>query len=201
MYYLINTKKTIMKTLKYLLVFSLITTCNLGFAQNFEFRNSKWGIDSISVKKNEKSKLLHSQKGRLVYNGKLNDWDAKIMYSFTSQNQLFHSGYIIILENKDPQDYINAYVLLQETLTKKYNEAINKKSTTINGKIIGQDEWASNLVNDNLSLETSWKYDNTNIVLSLFNVNDAFYLEVNYTAAEADKKNNEDKKVQLIKDL
>jgi len=190
-----------MKTVAFFLSVSLITLSNLSMAQSFEFRNSKWGVDSIQVKKIEKSKLLHSQKGRLVYNGKLNDWDAKILYSFTTQNQLFHTGYVISLENKDPQDYINAYILLQETLTKKYNDAVNKKSTTINGKIIEQDEWASNLVNDNLSLETSWKFDNTNIVLSLFNVNDTFYLEINYTSADADKKNNENKKVELIKDL
>jgi len=190
-----------MKTVKYLLVFSLITACNLGNAQSFEFRNSKWGINSTQVQKNETSKLLHSQKDQLVYDGKLNDWDAKIIYSFTPLNQLYHSGYLVVLDNKNPQDYVNAYLLLQETLTKKYAEPSNKKSTTINGKVIDQEEWASNLVSDNLSLSTTWKYENTNIVLSLFNVNDGFYLEVNYTSADADKKNNENKKIELIKDL
>ncbi|MEI6854027.1 MAG: hypothetical protein WCL06_14370, partial [Bacteroidota bacterium] len=80
-------------------------------------------------------------------------------------------------------------------------EPYSKVSTTINGKVITQDEWASNLISDNLNLETKWKNDRTNVILSLFSINDQLILEINYYSIAAEKKMAEDKKQDLIKDL
>ena len=170
-------------------------------AQNFDFRNTKWGMDSLAVKKAEVSTLQFSKKKSLVYNGKLGDIDARIVYDFTSSNKLYHAAYYITLDEKNPQQSVNTFLLLQESLTKKYKDPYLKLISTINGKVLKQEEWASNLISDNLNFETKWKTDKTNISLSLFSINDVLCIEINYYSIENDSKNSEERKALIYKEL
>ena len=170
-------------------------------AQNFDFRYTKWGMDTLQVKKAEVSHLTFSKKYSLIYNGKLGDLDTRIVYDFTSSNQLYHAAYYITLDDKNPQMYVNTFLMIQELLTKKYKEPYNKMVSSINGKILTQDEWASNLISDNLNLETKWKTDRTDIILSLFSINDVLCIEINYSSIEKGNKNSEEKKILISKEL
>ena len=91
--------------------------------------------------------------------------------------------------------------MLQELLTTKYSQPVKKSAITINGKTITQDEWASNLISDNLNLETKWKNENTEISLSLYSINDELLIEIRYTSLVYSKKADEEKKVKILKDL
>ncbi len=193
-----------MKTLTFYFAIIIITISNNLNAQNFDFRNTKWGMDSVQVKKAEASKLIFSKKNNLIYSGKLGELDAKIVYNFNLSNKLYHSSYLINFGNnasKNPYTYVNDFLMLQEILAKKYSDPYSKVSTTINGKVITQEEWASNLISDNLYLETKWKTDRTDIILSLFSINDELYIEVNYTSLEPGINQSDEIKMQMLKDL
>jgi len=181
------------------IIVSVISTGSM--AQNFDFRNTKWGMDTLQVKRAEISKLAFSKNNSLVYNGKLGDLDTRIVYDFNLSNQLCHTAYLIIVNSKNPQTYVSTFLLLQELLTKKYKEPYFKITSTINGKVINQDEWASNLISDNLNLETKWRSGKTDIVLSLFSINDILNIEINYTVIETDKKDIEEKNAEMLKGL
>ena len=190
-----------MRTKNLLLLLFVLLICNSLSAQNFDFRNTKWGMDSTQVKNAETSKLISSKKGTLMYSGKMGDLDCRIAYDFCSSNQLCHAGYMIILDDKNPQSYVDTYLVLQELLTKKYKEPYKKLASSINGKILTQDEWASNLISDNLNLETRWKINSMEVNLSLFCPNDLMYIEINYSPLDNGIKQTEEKKARIYKDL
>ncbi len=190
-----------MKTKIFLFASFFLLIGNLLMAQNFDFRNVKWGADSTQIAKSETGKMAASPNNSMQLKGKLGDWDARIIYYLGSNNQLWHATYMVRPEDTNPQTFVNTFLLIQSSLTSKYKEPYSKVSTTINGKVITQDEWASNLISDNLNLETKWKNDRTNVILSLFSINDQLILEINYYSIAAEKKMAEDKKQDLIKDL
>ncbi len=190
-----------MKTGKILLILIVSVFCTTATAQNFDFRNTKWGMDSLQVKKAEVSKLQSSKKGILVYLGKLGDLDSRIVYDFSSLNKLSHSCYLILLEDKNPQSYVNTFLMLEDLLTKKYKEPYKKLVSSINGKVLKQEEWASNLISDNLNLETRWKTNSMEVNLSLFCPNDLMYIEINYSPLDNGIKQTEEKKARIYKDL
>jgi hypothetical protein len=182
-------------------VLTLVFTQELT-AQDFTFRNSKWGMDTIQVKNAETALLLYSKGNSLVYNGKLSNLDTKIVYDFTpTNNRLYQSFYIINLNSKNPSIYVKNFLMLEELLTTKYKQPVRKSANTINGKVITQDEWASNLISDNLNLETKWTTDDTEIILSLYSINDELLIEIRYTSVVYNKKADEEKKVKILKEL
>jgi hypothetical protein len=189
-----------MKSQIYFIAVFMLAINNILTAQSFDFRKTKWDMDSTQVKKAEKSMLVLSKENYLVYDGKLGDWNTRIYYYFNKYNQLFHTAYFITLDTQNPQTYVNVFLLLQDLLTIKYSVPYNKKFYTINGKVISQDEWASNLVSNNLNLETSWRTSNSDIVLS-FSISGKFMLEINYTSLGSDRKTSEEQKIELLKDL
>jgi hypothetical protein len=193
-----------MKSKIFLVVIFLFPLLNSLTAQNFDFRKTKWGMDTLQVKKAEISKLIYSKKKTLVYMGKIGDMDAKIIYNFNSSNQLYRGIYNIAFNNnvsKNPSNSVNNYLMFQDLLTIKYGEPANKKSATINGKELKQEDWASNLVSDNLTLETKWENPQTEITLTLYSINDELYLEIIYTSLEKELKENEKYKSEVIKEL
>jgi hypothetical protein len=190
-----------MKSRSFLIAIVVLATSISLAGQSYDFRKTTWGMDSAQVKKAEISTLFLSKNNCLVYSGKLGDWVTNIDYYFSKSNKLFHTAYFITLDSQNPQVFVNAFLLLQELLTKNYNAPYNKKSSTINGQVITEDDWASNLISDNLNLETSWRTDKTDIVLSLFSINDKLYLEINYTSLGSDKEIKEELKKEILKDL
>lgn len=187
-----------MKTRTLFAIIVLVINHSLS-AQNYDFRNSKWGMDSVQVKKTEESTLIQSKKNRLMYKGKLGDLEVKIIYYFTLADKLFDATYFVTLDSKNPQNYVNTFIMLQELLSKKYNKPYEIKTSTVNGKVITSTDWASHLISDNLTLETKWKTDKTVITLSLFSINDELCTEINYESREID--NNLEQRTQIIKDL
>ena len=156
----------------------------------------------MQVKNSETAAFLYSKGNSLVYTGKLSNLDTKIVYDFTpADNQLYQSFYIVNLNSKNPSLYVKNFLMLQELLTTKYSQPVKKSAITINGKTITQDEWASNLISDNLNLETKWKNENTEISLSLYSINDELLIEIRYTSLVYSKKADEEKKVKILKDL
>lgn len=190
-----------MKTPSFIILILIFAISNSLNAQTFDFRSTNWGMDSNKVKKAELSRLIISRKNSLVYTGKLDDFDTKIDYNFTPSGELYHAAYIISLTDRNPQTYVTTFLMLQDFLTQKYNAPYDVVTSTINGKIIKQEEWATNLISDNLNLETKWKTTKTDISLSLFSISDELIIEVNYTSLEHNKKNSEEKKIQIMKDL
>jgi len=190
-----------MRSVSAFLVIFMLTLSQYVSGQSFSFRSTKWGMDSNQVKNIESSSFLYSKGNSLYYSGKLSNLDAKIIYSFTSSDQLYQTFYVITLNSKNPSLYVNNFLILQELLSTKYNQPVKKSVNTINGKTITQDEWASNLISDNLNLETKWKTDNTEIILSLYSINDELWIEVRYTSIDFNKKVDEEKKAKLLKDI
>jgi hypothetical protein len=86
-----------MKSQIFFIAVLMLAISNILTAQSFDFRKSKWDMDSTQVKKAEKSMFVVSKENYLVYDGKLGDWDTRIYYYFNKSNQLFHTAYFIIV--------------------------------------------------------------------------------------------------------
>jgi len=170
-------------------------------AQRFDFRTFTWGVDTATVKNGETANLLYSKNNSLVYNGKLSNLEAKIIYDFSSTNQLYQAFYLVTLNSKTPEIYVDNFQMLQELLTGKYGQPKSKSAFTINGKVISQDKWASNLISDNLNLETKWKTATTDITLFLYSINDELCIEIRYTSTDFAKRADAEKRKNIIKDL
>jgi hypothetical protein len=171
------------------------------FAQNFDFRNTRWGMDSSQVKRSESAHYLYSRSNSLFYDGKLSNMEARIVYDFTEENQLYQTLYVLTLPSKNPSLYVNEYIMLQDLLTSKYKDPYRQLASTINGKTITQEEWASNLISDNLNLETRWKTDRTDIILSLYSISDELIIEIKYTSIQYFRKADDEKRGNLLKEL
>lgn len=179
----------------------VLAISNTITAQSYDFRKTNWGMDTLQVKKAEVAKFVLSKKNRLVYEGKLGDWETSIDYYFNKYNKLYHASYFVTLDSQNPQTFVNAFLLLKELLDKNYKAPYREKISTINGKAITEEEWASNLISDNLNLETSWRTDKTIIALSLFSINDKLYLEINYNSIGSDQEISDEQKEEMSKDL
>ncbi|MEI7660862.1 MAG: hypothetical protein WCK34_01630 [Bacteroidota bacterium] len=190
-----------MKTAKLIAAFFVLVLVLNASGQNPDFRNSNWGMDSAMVKRYETASFIDSKNNSLVFSGKLSNLDAKIVYDFTASNQLYQAFYLIRLNSKTPSLYVKYFQLFQELITKKYSEPLKKSAFTINGKAITPDEWASNLISDNLNLETKWKTEKTDIDLFLYSINDELYIEIRYASLDYTKKADEEKKVEILKSL
>jgi len=191
-----------MKSFILILSIFLLTENNNLIGQNFDFRNTQWGMDSLQVKKIEKSKKINiSKKLAFLFDGKLADLDAKIFYEFSALNQLYHTKYFIDLDNKSTQSYVDNFLLLQKSLTEKYKEPVSKKAIALDGSAVKDNKWVSALNSYNMSLETVWKTDKTVITLSLFCVKNELVLTLNYISIEYEKKIEEEKRIQLLKDI
>ena len=182
----------------------LIFVCTYIFvqsisAQSFDFRNTNWGMDSLQVKKVENSSITKSKKNVLVYNCKIADYSAEVIYNFTLTNKLYEASYFMTFDQKNPQISVNAFLSFQEILNQKYGTPIKVKANTINGKVLTQEEWATNLISNNLNLETTWKNDKTKVTMSLFNLNDVLYIDINYSSLLIN--NVDERKAELKKNL
>jgi len=187
-----------MKAKTFLIILIVAISYSLT-AQNADFRNVKWGMDSLQVKKVEVAKFVQSKRNFLVYEGTLGTLDTKIIYNFSLNHKLFNATYCINSDSKNPQASVNNFLIFQGLLTQKYKTPYEIKTSTINGKVISQDEWAFNLISDNLILETSWKTMSTKITLSLYSLNDELFLEINYSSL--DIHSNDGQKELITKDL
>ena len=192
-------KTLIINTALFILVFS-----SGLMSQDFDFRNTSWGMDSIQVKKAETTKLVFSKKNSLVYNGKLGELETRIVYNFNTSKQLFSASYIITLsgmESNNPMYYLNNFRVLQDLLTQKYKEPYKKANANIGGKGAKQEEWANNFISDNRTLESKWKTGRTNIILSLYSINDALCIEIIYTSLENNISEDQKNKEEILKGL
>jgi len=190
-----------MKTRHICLVVCMIAISQLLTAQTFDFRNVNWGMDSAQVKKAEKARYIDSKNNRIMFAGKLDNLDTKIFYYLTSSNQLYKAFYMISMESKNPSDYVKNYLMLQKLLSEKYHSPYSQVVHTINGRTITQEDWGSNLVSDNLNLETKWKTLRSDIVLSLYSLNDELFIEISYASLEFEKKSDQEKMNALLRDL
>ena len=64
-----------MKTVSILLVMFLLTLGQNLNAQNFDFRNTKWGMDSSQVKLAETARYAYSKGNSLFFDGKLGNME------------------------------------------------------------------------------------------------------------------------------
>jgi len=194
-----------MKTKIFYVAIFIFVVCNSITAQNFDFRNTKWGMDSTQVKKSEMSKLVFAKKNTIVYNGKLGEFDSRIVYNLNSSNKLYRASYIITLMgtmgSKNPVYYVSNFLMLQDLLTQKYKAPYSKTNSTINGKEIKQEEWAANLISDNLTLETKWKTNRTDIILTLYSINDELCIEIIYSSLENGINDDQVNKAEILKVL
>jgi len=190
-----------MKTRIIIIASILFAISYSAHAQSFDFRKARWGMDSIQVKNSEQARFITSKNNWMMFSGKMENMDTKIYYYFTSSNQLYRSYYLINMDSRNPSLYVNTFLLLQQLLTEKYHEPFSKSAITINGKIITQDEWASNLISDNLNLETKWKTDKTEIILSLYSISDEMYMEISYTSVVYAKKSDQETRAKILNDL
>lgn len=193
-----------MKTLVIkILVSTLIVFFNINslVAQDYDFRNTKWGNSSAAVKASEKSKLISEDQTNLVYNCSLANIKAKIVYIFTVDDKLIRSKYFLSPDYSNLNFYVRDYKMFQELLKEKYGESDSYSVKAIDKQSIREDEWPLYLSSGRLRVETVWSTDRTDILLTLSRIGDKPAIQIDYISKEVSKIDVKEKKELILKDL
>ncbi len=109
-------KKVMLPVILLLVAFSL-------FAQ---FRDTKWGMSRLEVKRIEVSQIIDEAEAGVVYADRLMGFDVYVLYAFF-KDQLSQGSYIFRQTHSNKGLFIEDYEVLKKALDKKYeNKVIDK---------------------------------------------------------------------------
>lgn len=166
-----------------------------------DFRGVDWGMNIQAVKTKEAAKLVTEEPTRLIYEGKLADIKGQVFYTFTQSKHLMRGKYYLTPDYKNLNFYIRDYNLIRDVLTKKYGEPVRSTISTFNRQTMAENEWPLHLASGNLRIENVYETPTTIILLTMSKVGDKPAIQVDYISKEFDKKDLEDKKSTILKDL
>lgn len=113
-----------MRTLIFLaILLSLSITYSISQAQDYDFRQTRWGMSKLQVKNSENSQPLFDKKGELTYSVKIAGINAFAAYYFVD-SILVKSAYVFEQNYSNRNDYIRDYKKVKDILTRKYGDPI-----------------------------------------------------------------------------
>ncbi len=121
-----------------LLMFICINTIS---AQDYNFRNAKWGMTSAAVKASETNKFISEDQTNLLYDCSLANIKGKIVYIFTMDKKLVRAKYFLSPDYINMSFYFRDYKMFQDLLKEKYGEPENVSIKAIDKPSINEDEW------------------------------------------------------------
>ena len=148
---------------KIILVISLLGLGFIGNAQ--DFRNVSFGFSMAEVKKQEKGLAIEQETTEaLCFSSKLNGIPVTVFYYFI-ENKLVRGGYILDYRPRNPQEYINVYLKLYESLNSLYGEPI-----LLNEFLDPEasfNTWGMAMVKGEAIFKNMWKTKTSQIILFL----------------------------------
>jgi len=113
---------------------------NVIFAEEYDFRSTRWGMTKEEVEKTETDTFKNDnfiatkdnkKAEKIVYETIINGYHCQIYYLFDEKNQLYDAGYIYRNSFADRHDYMNEILRLRLLLMNKYGQPTSQKNETI----------------------------------------------------------------------
>ena len=142
--------------------------------RKYDFREIKWGMSPIEVKKAEESNLKFEDESidnkigySILYFGKEAGINCYIRYVFENE-KLAEVMLHTVVQHKDKNQHISDYNQWKKFLTNKYGEPIHEIMSWKNEKYKkNQEKWGYAVLLGHLIYNVKWETPNTNIILAL----------------------------------
>ena len=169
-------KKRVLSVVSICIVLAL-SACSIGTSRrNTAFRNTCWGDDIDTIRKEEKIPIVGFNDHYFGDNQDFIGIDATVCYDVDSNYGLYRGCYLFKVSYDNIYDYISDYEKIKSTLVKTYGEPTETKESTTLG--LGyKDEWIDDETNTHILLLLS--FDSTNNPDS--NTFALDYKDMNYT--------------------
>jgi len=141
------------------LIFSML----FAFAEEYAFRQTKWGITKEEVENSEYSKLIGDYEDNLIYKAFIFDFDCDVYYFFEDgklRSAEYNFGLFEPIENAR---YV--YNSFKEILIKKYGIPLEEKEKLEKWDNIWMLEYG--IIPERAYHETKWENDTTLIILKI----------------------------------
>jgi hypothetical protein len=179
----------------FLLSFLLLCTLNSN-ADEYDFRDTKWGMTRAQVKASEKGEPIHDEDRLLVYKGKILDKSCDIVYIFVD-NKLIRAKYFLTVEHTYKNKYIQDYDDLKSALINKYGKPVDDRISWQNDLYKNDpSNWGMAVAVGHVSYFSKWETETTEILNVLMGDNYEISSGIEYSSRklyELEKKADEKK--------
>ena len=186
--------KTLLRVV--LIGFLVVFFAELSFADEFNFRKTKWGMPIAQVKSSEPLDVAKENENLLGYKTNVIGKDVFVAYFFVD-NQLVRARYVLAESHTNKNDFITDYNDFKEILTKKYGKP--KQNETFWRNDLYKDDysdWGTAISLGHLIYLSSWETQDTEINNMLMGENYDISCIVEYSSKnlkEIEKKAQEKK--------
>ncbi|MBU0486453.1 MAG: hypothetical protein KKA07_17545 [Bacteroidetes bacterium] len=164
-------------------------------AQNIDFRATTWGMTKADVKKAEKTDLVKEEDTRLIYETKITNLPARVIYTFSFAGKLMRGKYYIYPDYYTASFYVDDYKMIADALTQKYGAPVEKPT-------VKEDDWISAIANGLFGIETVWKQKRMDVTLTLSESPEGkIVIQIDYVSKEFTNVDTKEKRDSLIKSL
>ena len=161
-----------MKKITLFLILALISfisfTAPDTYADDYDFRKTKWGMSQKEVLASETLKPMEKTAEMIVYQNRVINKKVLIGYRFI-QDKLYSTAYVLQEEHTYSDHFIQDYKDFKEALTSKYGKPLQDKEKWRNEYYKKTDAlhkgWAISV--GNLTYFSVWKTENTELSLIL----------------------------------
>ncbi len=172
---------------KYLALFfivGMVTQAKLSWAENYNFRNTRWGMTQEEVIASETMVPIEKEKDMIKYKTQILEKNVELLYVF-AQNKLLGASYILDENYLNSEQFIQTYVLFKKELIKKYGQP-NKDITHWENDAFKKDrsKWGIALSLGYLEYFTFWETPVTTVSCGLKEKNYQVLCSVEYWSLE-----------------
>ena len=176
--------------------FLVVLFAENSFAEDYNFRKTRWGMSIAQVKSSEPLEVAKEDKTLLGYKTTVIGKDVLVAYFFVD-NQLVRARYVLVESHTNKNDFITDYNDFKKILTKKYGKP--KQDETLWKNDLYKDDysdWGIAISMGHLVYLSSWETQDTEINNILMGENFDISCIVEYTSKnlkEIEKKAQEKK--------
>lgn len=179
--------------------FIVIFFTELSFAEEYNFRKTKWGMSITQVKSSEPLDVAKEDENLLGYETTVIGKDVFVVYFFID-NQLVSARYLLAESHTNRNDFITDYNDFKEILTKKYGKPKQDESLWKNDLYKDDySDWGFAISLGHLTYLSSWETQDTEIINILMGDNFDISCIVEYSSKnlkEIEKKAQEKKALE-----
>lgn len=152
-------------------------------AQNGDFRSANWGDTIEKVKASETAEYLGVSTNEagtmMVYEGKVADYNANIVYYFDTNGNLYQGVYDLTDSYNQGSMYITIYNSLKDALASKYGSPATD-NVVKQSHLADRTDEGNALVLGYTTYATRWNADNQTIYLGMSSINYDVFITIQY---------------------
>ncbi len=184
-----------------LLALFVVLFSESGFAGDYNFRKTKWGMSIAQVKSSEPLEASEESENILGYKTQVLGKNVLVAYFFID-NQLVRTRYILVDSHTNKNDFITDYNDFKEILTKKYGKPKEDESYWKNDLYKdNHSHWGTAISMGHLVYISNWETKDTEINNILTGENFNISCIVEYSSKnleELEKKAQEKKNLEVF---